>query len=149
MLKAQHLHHPADPLPDRMAYKCCCPCLQAKAESAASCAAAAAGMLHGIGATAGKAQYWRSYYGQAVPFMITVLALIIPRQPQLASKARPSPVSSSAGRLCSYMCTPCMRGLSIFKLCSVFAEHTVLPGTSAQLSPVCCNARSTTALQVH
>ena len=51
-------------------------------------------MLQSIGGTAGKAQYWRSYYGPAVPYMITVLALIIPRQPQLASKARPSPLSA-------------------------------------------------------
>ena len=67
--------------------------LQAKAESAASCAVAAAGMLQSIGGTAGKAQHWRSYYGPAVPYMITVLALIIPRQPQLASKACPSSLS--------------------------------------------------------
>ena len=71
-----------------------CMILQAKAESAASCAIAAAGMLQSIGGTAGKAQYWRSYYGPAVPYMITVLALIIPRQPQLASKASPSPLSA-------------------------------------------------------
>ena len=60
--------------------------MQEKAEAAASCAVAAAGMLHAIGSTAGRAQYWRSYYGPAVPYMITVLALIIPRQPQRASK---------------------------------------------------------------
>ena len=92
------MHHPADPLLNCLACKHAVTCSQAKAESAASCAAAAAGMLHGVGAAAGKAQYWRSYYGTGVPYLITVLALIIPRQPQLASKAGPSPMPSSAGR---------------------------------------------------
>ena len=71
--------------------------VQAKAESAAACAVAAAGMLQSIGGTASKAQYWRSYYGAALPYMITVLAIIIPMQPQLASKACPSPVFSFNG----------------------------------------------------
>ena len=74
-------------------------CLQARAEAAAFCAVAAAGMLQGIGGTAGKAQYWRGYIGPAVPYMVTVLALIIPAQPQLATKARPSAVSSLSAAL--------------------------------------------------
>lgn len=63
--------------------------MQAQAESAASCAVAAAGMLHAAGATMNKAQYWRNYYGPTVPHHVTLMALMIPRQPQLASRVRP------------------------------------------------------------
>ena len=61
--------------------------LQAKAESAACCAVAATGMLHAISSTMGRAQFWRTYFGPTVPHMVCLLALISPRQPQLASKA--------------------------------------------------------------
>ena len=63
--------------------------LQAQAESAASCAMAAACMLQAIGSAMSRAQFWRSYIGPAMPHLITVLALIIPRQPQLAAKVAP------------------------------------------------------------
>ena len=63
--------------------------LQAQAQSAASCAMAAACMLQAIGSAMSRAQFWRSYIGPAMPYLITVLALIIPRQPQLAAKVAP------------------------------------------------------------
>jgi hypothetical protein len=44
-------------------------------------------MLHTIGSTMGRAQYWRNYFGPTVPYMVCLLALIIPRQPQFANKA--------------------------------------------------------------
>ena len=71
---------------------------QAKAESAACCAVAAAGMLHAISATMGRAQFWRNYLGPTVPHMVCLLALIIPRQPQLASKVG---LSARLNVLCS------------------------------------------------
>ena len=76
--------HPAWPLEKLDAL------LQAQAESAASCAMAAACMLQAIGSAMSRAQFWRSYIGPAMPHLITVLALIIPRQPQLAAKVAPS-----------------------------------------------------------
>ena len=63
--------------------------LQAQAESAASCAMAAACMLQAISSAVSRAQFWRSYVGPTMPHLVTLLALIIPRQPQLATKVAP------------------------------------------------------------